>query len=242
MQVFYSNEIDGTHCFLSEEESKHASKVLRLRKGDEVCVTDGNGVLYKGSMAEINSGKCVIWIEEELKRQQRKAQELHLAVAPTKNADRIEWMLEKAVELGLSTFTPIICSRSERRNINIERLERIALSAMKQSLNLYKPVINEAVVFDKFISANKSGSLYIAHCIEADAIEENYKTESLFTIKSALGENMTMLIGPEGDFSPDEVRKAVNVGYKPVSLGENRLRTETAALVVANYFYIQESF
>ena len=129
-----------------------------MRNGDEVCVTDGNGVLYKGSMAEINSGKCVIWIEEELKRQQRKAQELHLAVAPTKNADRIEWMLEKAVELGLSTFTPIICSRSERRNINIERLERIALSAMKQSLNLYKPVINEAVAFDKFVSANNIGS------------------------------------------------------------------------------------
>jgi 16S rRNA (uracil1498-N3)-methyltransferase len=226
MQVFYTPGIQKITYQLSEEESKHAVKVLRMETGDEVCMIDGQGGLYYGIIDEPDPKRCMIRVIEKIEQFGRKNYSLHLAIAPTKSLDRFEWFLEKAVEIGVDQVTPLLCQRSERKTIKIERLEKIVLSAMKQSIKAYLPVINPMTKFSDFIKNSGDGKKLIAHCI--DAPKPSLKS------KLANQNQFTILIGPEGDFSPEEIALAKNSGFEEVHLGKSRLRTETAAIVACH--------
>jgi len=227
MQLFYNKEITETddEFEFSREESKHIAKVLRKKEGDVLHITDGKGYLYKGIITFSNPNKCIILLKEKELRHPKKYK-LHLAVAPTKMNDRYEWFLEKATEIGIDEITPIICDHSERKVIKPARFERILQSAMKQSLQCYLPKLNPAIPFSEFIQKENKDQLLIAHC------EETNK-QSLKDILN-LQNNTTLLIGPEGDFSSKEIQSALDKGYTPVTLGETRLRTETAAIIAAH--------
>lgn len=226
MQVFYTPQIQKITYQLTEEESKHAIKVLRLEAGDEVCMIDGVGGLYFGIIDEPDQKKCVIRVIEKIEQYNRRNYNLHIAIAPTKNIERLEWFLEKATEIGIDEITPLLCQRSERKAIKTDRLEKIVLSAMKQSIKAYKPKVNELTKFSDFIALQASETTFIAHC-------EDVPKPSL---KSKVGKNLkyTILIGPEGDFSPDEIELAKSRGIQEVHLGKSRLRTETAGVVACH--------
>ena len=225
MYLFYSTNIRGQTAILDEEEARHCSQVLRHKTGDLVHFTDGQGALYEGRIAELNKKGCTLHIENRKITLLERSWRLHLAMAPTKNADRTEWLLEKAVEVGIDAFTPIWCERSERKSLRMDRLEKIALSAMKQSLSLWMPKLETPRSFADFVSAQTGGAaqLFIAHCME-DA------GKLLLQHSCVPNRDVCLLIGPEGDFSPAEVQRARHAGFEPVSLGMQRLRTETAAL------------
>jgi len=227
MQLFYSNSItDTTNNFtFSREESKHIVKVLRKKEGDTLYITNGLGLLFTGVITFSTPNKCIIALHKK-ELQPPRDYKLHLAVAPTKMNDRYEWFLEKATEIGIDEITPILCDHSERKLIKPDRFERILQSAMKQSLQYYLPKLNPMIPFAEFIAQNKKDQLLIAHCepSKKQAIQEVLKLRS----------NITLLIGPEGDFSPKEIESAFKKGYTPVTLGNNRLRTETAAIVSCN--------
>ena len=227
MQLFYNSTIDETteNFSFDKEESKHIIKVLRKKDTDILYVTNGLGLLFKTEITLASDNKCTVKILSIDKTEPSKFQ-LHLAVAPTKMNDRYEWFLEKATEIGIHEITPIICDRSERKVVNKERFEKILLTAMKQSNVLFLPKLNDAIPFKEFIKLKNNGLQLIAHCEETDKK----------TLKSVLkpGENVTMLIGPEGDFSDKEIALAVENNYIPVSLGNTRLRTETAAIVACH--------
>lgn len=226
MPIFYTPHITkNSHSYtLSVEESKHAVRVLRLKNGDKVRLVNGSGLQCEASVAEANPKATVLNIDSFQELSKRADYHLHIAVAPTKNMDRIEWFLEKSIEIGIDAFTPIICQNSERKKIKIERLERIAVAAMKQSKSAFLPLLNEAVNFEDFISHTSSIPFKgIAHCIEGKP--KRYINEVLSPKKEAL-----ILIGPEGDFTVEEIKWALTHGFQPIHLGENRLRTETAAL------------
>jgi 16S rRNA (uracil1498-N3)-methyltransferase len=227
MQLFYNPTIDETTESFSfdKEESKHIIKVLRKKDTDVLFVTNGLGLLFKTEITLASDNKCTVQILSIEKTEPSKFQ-LHLAVAPTKMNDRYEWFLEKATEIGIHEITPIICDRSERKVVNRERFEKILLTAMKQSNVLFLPKLNEAITFKEFIKHKNNGLQLIAHCEETDKK----------TLKSVLktNENITMLIGPEGDFSEKEIALALENNYTPVSLGNTRLRTETAAIVACH--------
>lgn len=226
MHLFYTPEIASHHqsFLLSEEESKHAVRVLRLSSGSIIHLIDGRGGLYKTQIIEPHPKRTSLKVLEVNTNYNPSSYHLHLAVAPTKNMDRIEWLLEKATEIGLQELTPIICEHSERKEVKIERLEKVAVAAMKQSLKAYIPKINAAVPFTKFLANNKDNDSKkaIAHCIDS---EKSY-------ISSVLSPNQRylILIGPEGDFSEKEIELALMNEFTPISLGDARLRTETAAL------------
>lgn len=223
MHIFYTPEINQEHCTLSEEESKHCVKVLRLAKGDEVTLIDGVGGYYIAQIDDPNPKHCSIAVKQKTENFGKRPYAIHIAIAPTKNLDRIEWFIEKCVEMGIDEITPLICQHSERRNVNTERLEKIILSAMKQSIKAYKPKLNEATPYNSFVKEQRLGIKAIAHCIDSEKI----------SLKSIVGPDCeyTILVGPEGDFSQDEVNLAVQNGYKCVHLGPCRLRTETAGIV-----------
>lgn len=227
MQLFYNPNIDEQTSSFSfdKEESKHIIKVLRKKDTDILFVTNGLGLLFKTEITLASDNKCTVQILSLEKIEPSKFN-LHLAVAPTKMNDRYEWFLEKATEIGIHEITPIICDRSERKVINKERFEKIILTAMKQSNVLFLPKLNEAVTFKEFIKIKNEGLQLIAHC------EETNKK----SLKSVLkpNENITLLIGPEGDFSEKEIVLALDNSYIPVSLGNTRLRTETAAVVACH--------
>lgn len=227
MQLFYNiniNETTETFSF-DKEESKHIIKVLRKKDTDILYVTNGLGFLFKTEITLASDSKCTVKILSFEKSKPSKFH-LHLAVAPTKMNDRYEWFLEKAVEIGIHEITPIICDRSERKVINTERFDKIILTALKQSNELFLPKLNEAMTFKEFVKLKNEGMQLIAHC------EETNKK----TLKSVLipNENITILIGPEGDFSEKEIEAALENNYIPVSLGKTRLRTETAAIVACH--------
>ena len=227
MQLFYSPEIDEktTQFTFAKEESKHIVKVLRKNMGDTVFITNGLGWLFTAEVSVPNINKCSVQIiKKEL--QPKRDYQLHLAVAPTKMNDRYEWFLEKATEIGIDSITPIICDHSERKVVKTDRFERILQSAMKQSLNCYLPKLNAAIAFQDFLNEDLKGDLFIAHCEETDkkSLKQELKPKT----------NVTILIGPEGDFSTKEIKLAINKGFKPVTLGETRLRTETAAIVACH--------
>ena len=227
MQLFYNatiNEATETFSF-DREESKHIIKVLRKKDGDILFVTNGLGFLFKTEIVLASDSKCTVQMMSFEKAAAAPFQ-LHLVVAPTKMNDRYEWFLEKATEIGIQKITPIICDRSERKVINIERFEKIILSAMKQSNELYLPKLNPAISFKEFMKQKNNGLQLIAHCEETDK-----KTlKSVLQLKT----DVTVLIGPEGDFSEKEITLALEQNYIPVSLGNTRLRTETAAIVACH--------
>ena len=227
MQLFYNPTItESTEVFsFDKEESKHIIKVLRKKDTDLLYVTNGLGHLFKTEITLASDSKCTVRIISFEKAAPSKFK-LHLAVAPTKMNDRYEWFLEKATEIGVHEITPIICDHSERKVINNERFDKILLTAMKQSNELYLPKLNPATTFKEFIKQKNEGVKLIAHCEEMDKI----------TLKSILKPNkdITMLIGPEGDFSEKEIALALENNFTAVSLGNTRLRTETAAIVACH--------
>lgn len=223
MNIFYVSELDGNIAYLDEAESAHAIRVLRLKIGDRLVLTDGKGYWFEGVIELPHPKKCHVRIVTSNLDQEKKNYSLTVAMAPTKNAERLEWFLEKATEIGIDRFVPIRCSYSERNNINQSRLKKIALSAMKQSLKAWLPVVSEMVSFRDFIAQPFDGKKLIAHCYPE-------KKPHLKNVAQA-SDNVLILIGPEGDFSPEEVKLANEAGFQEVSLGRSRLRTETAALV-----------
>lgn len=224
MQLFYNPDInESTESFsFDKEESRHIIKVLRKKDSDILHVTNGSGLLFETEITLASDNKCIVQVLS-IKKTDKPKFRLHLAVAPTKMNDRFEWFLEKATEIGIQEITPIICDRSERKVVNLERFEKIILSAMKQSNETFLPKLNEAISFKEFIKQKNEGLQLIAHCEETDkkSLKEILKPN----------ESVTMLIGPEGDFSEKEIALALENNYQPVTLGNTRLRTETAAIV-----------
>jgi len=227
MQLFFNPDLseNTTQISFTKDESKHIVKVLRKSVGDELHITNGNGWLFTAKILSSDLKSCHAQVVSKT-FQNKKPYQLHLAVAPTKMNDRYEWFLEKATEIGIDSITPIICDHSERNTIKLERFERILQSAMKQSLQCYLPKLNDAVSFKDFINQEFIGDLFIAHC------EETQKK----SLKNELNPNkdVTILIGPEGDFSVKEIEMALQNKFIPVTLGETRLRTETAAIVACH--------
>ncbi|MDR7372227.1 16S rRNA (uracil(1498)-N(3))-methyltransferase [Flavobacterium aquidurense] len=227
MQLFYNPDIDETTETFSfdKEESRHIIKVLRKKDSDILHVTNGLGLLFETEITLASDNKCIVEVLS-IKKSPKPKFHLHLAVAPTKMNDRFEWFLEKATEIGIQEITPVFCDRSERKVINLERFEKIILSAMKQSNETYLPKLNEAISFKEFIKQKTDGLQLIAHCEETDkkSLKEVLKPN----------ENVTILIGPEGDFSEKEIALALENNYQPVALGNTRLRTETAAVVACH--------
>ncbi|MDQ1141048.1 MAG: 16S rRNA (uracil(1498)-N(3))-methyltransferase [Pedobacter agri] len=225
MHIFYTPDITQNTYTLNEEESKHCVRVLRLPVGALVNLVDGRGGFYTAEITSDNPKKVSLNILKVETEFHKRNHYLHIAVAPTKNIDRIEWFLEKATELGIDEITPIITDRSERRIVKEDRLNKVITSAVKQSIKAYHPLLNESIPFNKFLNSSIEGEKLIAHCI--DNQEKKYISELVMPHQKYL-----VLIGPEGDFTPEEVNLALNKGFKPLTLGDNRLRTETAALSV----------
>ncbi|NNT72312.1 16S rRNA (uracil(1498)-N(3))-methyltransferase [Flavobacterium sp. IMCC34852] len=227
MQLFYNPSINetATSFVFDKEESKHIIKVLRKKEGDILFVTNGLGFLFKTEITIASDNKCTVKINS-FEQQEKPKFHLHLAVAPTKMNERYEWFLEKATEIGIQEITPIICEHSERKVIKTDRFQKILESAMKQSLHYYLPKLNNPITFKDFLKKEYKGQKFIAHCEETD--KKSLKNE----IKSK--ENIIILIGPEGDFSVKEIQWALEQNYIPVSLGQTRLRTETAAVVACH--------
>ena len=225
MHVFYTPDID-TNCEMPEEEAGHCLRVLRLTVGDEVTLTDGKGNFYKALISAATSKRCQLKVVETLPQEKGWNGWLHIAMAPTKNMDRIEWFAEKATEIGFDELSFLQCRYSERKVIKTERIEKILVSAIKQSLKANKPVLHEMQTFDQFMAQDFKGQKFIAHCYEGE--------KRLLKDVLVPGEDALVLIGPEGDFSEEEVEKAMACGFQPISLGKSRLRTETAALVAAH--------
>ena len=228
MHLFYTPDIqnDQVHYQLAEEESKHAIRVLRLTQGHQVILIDGIGGWYEAVIQDAHPKRTGLEILSYTPEYQKFKYKLHIAIAPTKNIDRLEWFLEKATEVGIHEITPLISEHSERKEVKVDRLNKVVVSAMKQSLKAYKPIINAPIAFDKFMSlfADKPEiGKAIAHC--EPGVDKRYLNEVL-----EIGRSYLVLIGPEGDFSPAEIQTAISAGFCPISLGEARLRTETAAL------------
>lgn len=227
MQLFYAPEITPPDYTLTEEESKHCARVLRLKVGDAIHLTDGAGRLFRGRITDDHPKRCVVHIEQVIDPFEPLPYSLTMAVAPTKNTDRYEWFLEKATEIGVERFIPIETEHSERRTLKSERCEKVIISAMKQSLKAFKPTFEPMTKFRELISTPFEGRKLIAHCDQA--LTEQGKHYLASTLRK--GERALILIGPEGDFSPAEIREAVEAGYEEITLGTQRLRTETAAVV-----------
>ena len=211
---------------LPDEEAAHAVRVLRMHEGDDMMLMDGKGCYYHAEVTVATQKHCSYRVLEVLPQQPQWAGHLHLAIAPTKMMERMEWLAEKAVEVGVDEITFLNCQFSERRVIKLPRIEKIVVSAMKQSRKAWKPKVNAMVPFGKFIEAHGEGRRFIAHCYEE--FPKKYLFEEL---QACPAEDVLVLVGPEGDFSFDEVQLAMQHGYESVSLGESRLRTETAGLV-----------
>ncbi len=225
MHVFYTPDIQVSNE-LPEEEAQHCTRVLRLNIGDEITLTDGKGNFYQAEITAATNKRCQVAIKETRYQEPLWPCHLHIAIAPTKNMDRNEWFAEKATEIGLDELTFLNCRFSERKVIKTERISKILVSAIKQSLKARLPKLNEMTDFHTFIQQDFKGQKFIAHCYEGEKKQ----------LKEALtpGEDALVLIGPEGDFSEEEVQKAIEHGFVPISLGKSRLRTETAALVACH--------
>ncbi|MDR2467165.1 MAG: 16S rRNA (uracil(1498)-N(3))-methyltransferase [Prevotellaceae bacterium] len=227
--MFLAETIAGEYCTLSPEESRHCISVLRHVRGDTVTIFDRHGATGAATIVDSNPNRCRLEIISTGRARTRSGR-LHVAIAPVKSAERFEWFVEKAVEIGIEEITPVVCERSERRTLKMERIEKIVVSAMKQSLNLWFPRINPLVEFPKFIGGSGgSGTKCIAHCEE--------KTTTLHAAIDAASEAL-ILIGPEGDFSPREIDAGIAAGFVPVTLGTSRLRTETAGVAACAAFLI----
>ncbi len=241
--IFYGPEVSEGLYELPREESGHAVRVLRMKEGDQLTLTDGIGRFYRAHIALAANKNCVIQIDDIWEDHKLWQGDIHIAVAPTKNMDRMEWFAEKATEIGVDRISLLNCDCSERRVVKTERLEKIVVSAMKQSHKAFKPVVDEMTAFDRFIAECNADQRFIAHCHTPEDFGDADKNIHL-TAENFLGDLLkpegraVVLIGPEGDFSAEEVRKAIDAGFQPVSLGKSRLRTETAALVAVHLMYL----
>lgn len=232
MIQFYAPDI-ATSKTLPESDSRHCSKVLRMVAGDMVEVVDGKGNRYQCEIINSDPRRTSVEIVSCETLNKFWKGEIILAVAPTKHLDRMEWMVEKLTEIGIDRIIPVLCDRSERREIKTERLEKIAVSAMKQSLQAYLPKIDPMTKFSDIVTSFRDYRRYICHCDETSTRRELYEI-------GRDGDKTIIMIGPEGDFSPKEIERALSSGWEPVTLGENRLRTETAALVAVNTIHLTE--
>ena len=218
MQLFYSKEISSS-LLLNTEESKHCLNVLRKKINDTIFVTDGNGFLYECRISKIENN--IVGVNIKKTTQKKKNKIVELAISFPKQRNRMEWIIEKVTEIGVDIITPLICENSERINVNIDRIKKIAISSMKQSLRTHLPKISEIQKFSNFVKTNNFEQKYIAHC------KQDSKKKKIKNINS---KNSCILIGPEGDFSKEEITLANNLNFKSITLSKNRLRTETAAI------------
>lgn len=228
MQLFFNPNIDENtkEILFDKEESRHIIKVLRKKQGDILHITNGKGSLFSAEIIIESDKKCVVKIVDIQFKEKEWNYYLHVAIAPTKNIDRLEWFIEKATEIGIDEITPIICENSERKVVKHDRLHKIMLSAVKQSLKYTAPKLNDLTSFNDFIKNSIEGNLLIAHCNEG---EKKALKSFEFT-----GKKITILIGPEGDFSPKETLEAIKSNFIPITLGDSRLRTETAGIVAVH--------
>ena len=238
MELFYSQDIEGGTCRLDHDESGHCIKVLRHRCGDEISVIDGRGTLYRCRIISDSHKEVVAQIIDSVQDWGGHPYRLHLAVCPTKNNDRYEWFAEKACEMGFDELSPIIGDHSERRILKTQRVEKILISASKQSLKAAVPVVNEPVSVKEFITANadNNGLKLIAYCFDDERVPRRSIKDVLVGYE---GTDVTVMIGPEGDFSHEEAELALQAGFIPVHLGASRLRTETAAVTAAAATYFR---
>lgn len=239
MHLFYTPDLTAENYTLNEEESKHCVRVLRLRTGDQISLIDGKGGWYQAEITTDHPKKCEVKVISRKNEVGKHSYQLHLAIAPTKNIDRLEWFAEKSTEIGIDELSLLNCQHSERMIVKQERLEKVLISAMKQSMKAYLPKLNEVIAFKKFIDNNASlkGMKFIAHC--HSAVKEGTKPHLKNIYKP--DQPALILIGPEGDFSKEEVAYAVKNGFEEVSLGNSRLRTETAALTACLTIHILNS-
>jgi len=226
MNLFYTPDITENDTYvLSELESKHAVRVLRLKEGDQVSLINGTGTFYDGEIINAAPKKCVIKINT-IRPEDSQHPYIHIAIAPTKNNDRLEWFTEKCTEIGIDEITPVTCKHSERKKLREDRLVKTAISAMKQSLKATLPQINQLIKLKEIIQQPFDGKKYIAHCYKENQVHLKHAYEK--------GNNVLILIGPEGDFSKEEVDLAIKHNFEPITFGTNRLRTETAGVVACN--------
>lgn len=224
MAIFYAPDINR-EAILPEDESLHAVKVLRLTAGSEITIYDGIGNSFQARITHPHPKRCGVELLSKNEKKSLNAR-IHIAIAPTKNIERIEWFIEKATEIGIHTITPIVCRHSERKQIKTDRLHKIIVSACKQSKNPLFPVLNELCTFEQLIATALEPQKFIAHCYEQD------KKQLYLELKPAI--DVLILIGPEGDFNEEEISAAIQADFIPVSLGNSRLRTETAGLVACH--------
>lgn len=230
MNIFYCPDaVLNQYCALDETESRHVGTVLRKNVGDEIYVFDGKGSLYKATIATIGKREVAVHISALHAQDNQDTPKLHIAIAPPKNLDRFEWFAEKVTEIGITEITPIICRHSERKELKNERIDKILLSAAKQSMKYTLPQLNEAVPIAKFLMQMNDAEKYIAYCDE-----KSVHLKALYT----KGKDALILIGPEGDFTAEEVALAEKQGFKTVSLGKARLRLETAGIYAATVFNV----
>ena len=228
MQLFFS-EITDNRVNFSSDEKKHLTKVLRKKIGDEISVIDGKGYLYMARITSLEKNSSQVEIIKKEKKEKSHNYYLHIAIAPTKNINRFEWFLEKATEIGIDEITPIICQRSERKKININRCKRILISSIKQSLKYHLPTLNEPIEFNDFVKQKLEGDKFIAHRINKDKIK----------LDKSIKNRCTVLIGPEGDFTENEINYALEKSFKATTLGNSRLRTETAGIIATHSVNLQ---
>lgn len=234
VRFFYTPDINGE---LPEEEAIHATRVLRLQSGDEIMLMDGKGTFYKAEVTMTTKSRCLYTILEEQLQERQWNSKFHIAIAPTKMMERIEWMAEKATEIGIDELSFLNCKFSERRVVKKNRVEKIVISAVKQSHKSWVPVVNEIENFDSFIEKQLPTRKYIAHCY--DEIDRLYLFDELRK-PSGTTDDVLVMIGPEGDFSIEEVRKAIEKGFVSVSLGKSRLRTETAGITALMMMHLSK--
>lgn len=230
LPIFYTPDLHLPDYTLPEEESQHAAKVLRLREGGRIQLNDGRGNGYVAEITIAHPRHCQVKVIDPVEQILKHSYHLHIAMAPTKNIDRFEWFLEKATEIGIDEITPLMCDHSERKAIHPDRLERILVAAMKQSQKLWMPVLHPMTLCDDFLNRSFPGIKGMAYCGP-----EEKKTLPLIFQK---GQPITLLIGPEGDFSEKEITKALSLGFHPITLGKSRLRTETAGLAACHSVFM----
>ena len=228
MDIFYQEKLTEKPFVLDPVESAHCIKVLRKRKGDTIQLVDGAGGLFTAEILDENTKACRFSIVSHTPDYEPLGYNLDIAIAPTKNIDRFEWFIEKATEIGVSSITPLLCQRSERKHLRLDRLEKVIIAAMKQSKKAYKPALNDLLSIDKFLQQSHRGKKYMAHCMDG-------KKSAVWEL-GAQGA-YTLMIGPEGDFTDEEIRLALSNGFEGLTLGDYRLRTETAGVVACSAIY-----
>ena len=230
MNIFYTPFVHENMCVLDENESGHCIRVLRMKKGSRVKLVDGKGTLYEGYISDPDPRACEITFSEIIRNFEKRNYRLHIAISPLKNSDRFEWFIEKSVEIGIDEITPLICRNTEKPGIKYDRINNIIISAMKQSLKAFLPVLNKPLTFKDFKNLKISGTRIIGHCHmegERSNIDLVYKK----------GDDAVIMIGPEGDFTSEEIAEAIDIGYAPVHFGRSRLRTETAGIAACHSIY-----